>query len=135
MAPVYVGDVAEAIARCVARHDLSSRQTFELYGPETLALVDIVRAIRDTRRRRRLVLPMPDALGRVQAAVAQFVPGKPFTPDNFLSLRTDSVGKVDGLARLGIAPQAFSAWLPRLLGPSVRQSRLDEARSRRGPRA
>jgi uncharacterized protein YbjT (DUF2867 family) len=131
--PVYVGDVVEAIARCVANPALSLLQTFELYGPEVWRLVDLVRATRDTRGRRRAILPMPDALGRLQAAVAQFAPGKPFTPDNFLTLRTDSVGTVDGLARLGIVPQSLSAWLPRLLGPPARQRRLDEARSRRRP--
>jgi uncharacterized protein YbjT (DUF2867 family) len=131
--PVYVGDVVEAIARCVTNPTVSLLQTFELYGPEVWRLVDLVRAIRDSRRRRRAILPMPDTLGRLQAAVAQFAPGKPFTPDNFLTLRTDSVGTVDGLARLGIVPQSLSAWLPRLLGPPVRQRRLDEARSRRRP--
>ncbi|MET0506111.1 MAG: complex I NDUFA9 subunit family protein [Luteibacter sp.] len=133
MAPVYVGDVAEAIARCVNDPASSVLRTFELYGRETWTLLDIVRAIRDTRGRRRVVLPMPDSLGRLQAQFAQFVPGKPFTPDNFLSLRTDSVGKVDGLAQLGIAPQSFTAWLPRLLGQPVRQRRLDEARTKRRP--
>ncbi|MDR6643742.1 NADH dehydrogenase [Luteibacter sp. 1214] len=133
MAPVYVGDVAEAIARSVANPAIGALRTFELYGPETLTLIDIVRAIRDARGRRRVVIPMPDSLGRLQAEFAQFVPGKPFTPDNFLSLRTDSVGKVDGLAQLGIAPQSFSAWLPRLLGQPVRQRRLDEARTKRRP--
>jgi len=133
MAPVHVADVAEAIARAVNQPAVSVLRTFELYGPETLSLIDIVRAIRDTRGRRRAILGMPDSLGRLQAQFAQFVPGKPFTPDNFLSLRTDSVGKVDGLAQLGISPQSFSAWLPRLLGQSVRQRRLDESRSRIRP--
>ena len=131
--PVYVGDVVEAIARCVADPSISVRQTFELYGPEVWRLLDLVRAIRDARGRRRAVIPMPDALGRLQAAVAQFAPGKPFTPDNFATLRTDSVGTVDGLARLGIVPQSLSAWLPRLLSQPVRQRRLDEARGRRRP--
>lgn len=133
MAPVYVGDVAEAMARSVANPAISAVRTFELYGPETWTLIDIVRAIRDARGRRRIVIPMPDSLGRLQAEFAQFVPGKPFTPDNFLSLRTDSVGKVDGLAQLGIAPQSFAAWLPRLLGQPIRQRRLDEARTKRRP--
>jgi NADH dehydrogenase len=133
MAPVYVGDVAEAIARCVNDPAASVLRTFELYGPETWTLIDIVRAIRDARGRQRVILPMPDSLGRLQAQFAQFVPGKPFTPDNFLSLRTDSVGKVDGLAQLGISPQSFAAWLPRLLGQPVRQRRLDEARTKRRP--
>ncbi|MET0934999.1 MAG: complex I NDUFA9 subunit family protein [Luteibacter sp.] len=131
IAPVYIGDVVEAIARSVANPAISVLRTFELYGRETWTLIDIVRAIRDARGRRRLVLPMPDSLGRLQAQFAQFVPGKPFTPDNFRTLRTDSVGTVDGLAQLGITPQSFSAWLPRLLGQPVRQRRLDEARGKR----
>jgi NADH dehydrogenase len=133
MAPVYVGDVVEAIARAVADPSVSLLRTFELYGRETWRLVDIVRAIAAARGRRRMVVPMPDSLGRLQAQFAQFVPGKPFTPDNFRSLRTDSVGTVDGLAQLAITPQSFSAWLPRLLGQPERQRRLDEARTKRRP--
>lgn len=131
MAPIYVGDVVEAIARAVADPAISVLHTFELYGREVWTLLDLVRAIRDARGRHRVVLPLPDALGLVQAHVARFAPGKPFTPDNFRTLLIDSVGKRDGLAELGIAPQALSAWLPRLLGPSVRQRRLDEARRKR----
>lgn len=130
MAPVYVGDVAEAIARAV-NDPATLLQTYELFGPETWTLVDIVRAIRDARGRHRAVLPLPDAIGRMQAYVAQFAPGKPFTPDNFRSLLTDSVGQTDGLAQLGIHPQRLSDWLPRLLGQPIRQRRLDEARGRR----
>ncbi|HWU75129.1 MAG TPA: complex I NDUFA9 subunit family protein, partial [Rhodanobacter sp.] len=51
-----------------------------------------------------------------------------FSLDNFRSLRTDSVGKVDGYAALGIVPQPFTPWLPTLLHGPVRQRRLDGAR-------
>jgi hypothetical protein len=61
--------------------------------------------------------------------VAGMLPGKPFSPDNFLSLRTDSVGKVDGYAALDITPQSFSAWLPRLIHGLPKQQRLDAARN------
>jgi uncharacterized protein YbjT (DUF2867 family) len=131
MAPVYVGDVAEAIARCVANPTISVDRTFELYGPQTLTLVEIVRQIRDVAGLRRGVMPLPDALGKLQAQVAEMLPGKPFSMDNFRSLRTDSVGKNDGLATLGIRPQLFSAWLPLILNKGIRQRRLDEARSMR----
>ncbi|MDF4003728.1 complex I NDUFA9 subunit family protein [Luteibacter sp. PPL552] len=131
MAPVYVGDVVEAMARAVADPARSVLHTFELYGRETWTLLNLVRAIRDARGRHRVVLPMPDGLGRVQAQVAQFVPGKPFTPDNFRTLMIDSVGSTDGLAELGIEPQALSAWLPRLLGQPIRQRRLDASRQKR----
>jgi uncharacterized protein YbjT (DUF2867 family) len=129
MAPTYAGDVAEAIARCMADDKLSARRSFELYGPQVLTLGEIVRAIRDTASLRTVILPLPDSLGRLQAQMAGLLPGKPFTPDNFLSLRTDSVGKADGYAALGIVPQPFTPWLPRLIRGLPRQHRLDTARN------
>jgi NADH dehydrogenase len=131
MAPVYVGDVAEAYARCVGDSGQSAQRTFELYGREVLSLLDIVTKIRDTAGLRSRILPLPDSLGRLQAQFAQLLPGKPFSMDNFRSLRTDSVGKTDGLAALGIQPQSFTAWLPTLLNKPARQRRLDNARGMR----
>lgn len=131
LAPTYAGDVAEAIARCVADDASSIDRTFELYGPEVLTLGDIVRAIRDTLGVRTPVIPLPDALGRIQARAAELLPGKPFSYDNFLSLRTDSVGKQDGYAALDIRPQPFTPWLPVLLQGSRRQERLDRYRGMR----
>lgn len=129
-APVYVGDVAEAFAR--ALDDATSiGQSYELYGPQTLTLADIVRYTARHLGLRRLVLPLPDALARIQAAVCDFVPGKPFSTDNYLSLEIDSVGGIDGLHRLGIAPTAIDAIVPEQLGLHVRQRRYDSYRSTR----
>ncbi|MDE2308968.1 MAG: complex I NDUFA9 subunit family protein [Xanthomonadaceae bacterium] len=131
MAPTFVGDVAEAIARCVGSDELGLRRSFELYGPEEFSLGEIVRRIRDTAGLRTPIVPLPDGLGRLQARVAGLLPGKPFSLDNFRSLGTDSVGTTDGYAALGIVPQPFSAWLPRLLGGSPQRRRLDAARAAR----
>lgn len=130
MAPTFAGDVAEAIARCVRQDALSLDRSFELYGPEILTLGEIVRKIRDAAGLRTRIVDLPDSLGRVQAQLAEYLPGKPFSRDNFLSLRTDSVGKHNGYATLGITPQALTPWLPTLLHGSPRQRRLDEARTR-----
>ena len=131
LAPTWVGDVAEAIARCVNTPALGRQRNFELYGPEVLTLGEIVRKIRAASGRRTPIIELPDSLGRLQAQFAELLPGKPFSLDNFRSLRTDSVGKVDGYAALGIVPQPFSPWLPRLLDESPRQRRLAAARSLR----
>jgi uncharacterized protein YbjT (DUF2867 family) len=131
LAPTYVGDVAEAIARCVDSERGQQRRSFELYGPEVLSLGEIVRKIRDAAGLRTPILALPDSLGRLQAQFAELLPGKPFSLDNFRSLRTDSVGKVDGYAALGIVPQPFSPWLPVLLNEPARQRRLTQARSLR----
>jgi NADH dehydrogenase len=131
MAPTWVGDVAEAITRCVDSDKLGQRRCFELYGPEVLTLGEIVRAIRDSAGLRTPIIPLHDSLGQLQAQVAGLLPGTPFSLDNFRSLRTDSVGKTDGYAALGIVPQPFTPWLPRLLGGSPLQRRLDKARAAR----
>jgi NADH dehydrogenase len=131
MAPTFVGDVAEAIARCVGSDKLGQRRSFELYGPEVLTLGEIVRKIRAAAGVRTPIIALPDSLGQLQAQFAELLPGKPFSLDNFRSLRTDSVGKVDGYAALGIVPQPFSPWLPVLLNEPPRQRRLTAARSLR----
>ena len=129
MAPTWAGDVAEAMARCIGDDKLGIDRSFELYGPDVLTLGEIVHMIRDTMGVRTPIVALPDGLGRLQAQVAQMLPGKPFSLDNFRSLRTDSVGKVDGYAALGITPQPLAAWLPVLLNIPARQRRLDVARS------
>jgi uncharacterized protein YbjT (DUF2867 family) len=128
IAPVYVGDVVQAIARCVDDR-ATCGHVYELYGPEVYTLVQIVRSIRDTAHLRRLVLPLPDALGWLQARMFDFVPGRPFSSDNFKSLKLDSVGTRDGLAELGIMPRRFDVLLPELLARPPRERRMDEARA------
>ncbi|KGI78785.1 complex I NDUFA9 subunit family protein [Oleiagrimonas soli] len=128
MAPIFAGDVSEAIARCVADGTASSRRTFELYGPQTYTLAQIVRMIRDAAGLRRAVLGLPDLLGRLQARMLGLLPGKPFTLDNFKSLRTASVGKRDGLQELGIVAHRFDALLPILVADAGRQRQLDHMR-------
>lgn len=129
IAPTWVGDVVEAMARCIGDDTLGVDRSFELYGPDVLTLGEIVRLIRATLELRTPIIPLPDSLGRLQAQVAQLLPGKPFSLDNFRSLRTDSVGKVDGYAALGITPQPLAAWLPVLLHEPARQRRLSLART------
>jgi uncharacterized protein YbjT (DUF2867 family) len=129
-APVYLGDVTEAFMRALV-DAATSRQTYELYGPEVLTLAQLVRMTATQLGLHRLVLPLPDALGRLQATAMDFVPGKPFSTDNYRSLLTDSVGGIDGLHRLGIEPTRIAAILPDILGHGEdRQARLDRYRAR-----
>lgn len=128
IAPCHVDDLVEAITRCVATPALGRRQSFELYGPEVLSFGDMIRAIGRAAGVRTPILPLPDGLGRLEAQLAELLPGKPFTLDEFRSLRTDAVGKQDGFAALGIVPQPFTPWLPRLVNDPPRQPRLDRTR-------
>jgi NADH dehydrogenase len=114
-APVYVGDVAEAFVACLDRRDVVGR-SFELCGPDTMTLGDIVRLTARLLGLKRLVIPLPKSVARVQAAVMDFVPGKPFSTDNFLSATLDSVCSRDGLADLGIRRTSMQSILPSYIG-------------------
>lgn len=129
MAPVYVGDVVEAMVRALD-DPAAIGHVYELYGPQVFTLREIVKMTARQMGLRRLVVPLPDVLGRAQAFVFDFVPGKPFSSDNYRSLQSDSVGGVDGLHRLGIAATPVGDLLPEILGGADdRQARLDRYRA------
>lgn len=113
-APVYVGDVADAFVACLERRDVAGR-TFELCGPDVMTLGDIVRMTASFLGLKRFVLPLPRSVARVQAAVMDYVPGKPFSTDNFLSATLDSTCTSDGLAALGLTRSSMRSVLPRYL--------------------
>jgi uncharacterized protein YbjT (DUF2867 family) len=113
-APVWIGDVVATLVRALADGSTAG-ECYELCGPETLTLREIVCRVRDQLGLARVVIGLPDWAARLQAAVCDFVPGKPFSTDNYKSLTVDSVCSVNGFARLGIQPQPFSAILPKYL--------------------
>lgn len=130
-APVCIDDVVSAISRTLAGRR-SIGEVYELYGPDVFTLAQLVRLTATQLGLHRLVLPLPDALGRLQALACDLIPGKPFSSDNFRSLQTDSVGGIDGLHRLGIVPVRVCDRLPDILGHGQdRQSRLARYRERR----
>jgi uncharacterized protein YbjT (DUF2867 family) len=133
--PVWVMDVCEAIARSLDRKDALGA-TFELGGPEIVTLADVVRYTASLLKLSTRVLPLPDFVGALQGFVLDFLPAglKPFSGDNFRSLKLDSVvtGN-DGLKQLGIQPMPFRAVVPAYLGVGERQGRLDRYRRHNPP--
>ena len=113
-APVWIGDVVASIQRSLADNGTAG-EIYELCGPDRMTLREIVTLVRDRLGLARAVIGIPDIAARLQAAVCDFVPGKPFSTENYKSLLVDSVCKVNGLARLGIRPQPLEAILPSYL--------------------
>jgi len=97
MAPVYVGDVCDAMINSITDPG-SVNETIELCGPEDFTLRELVQYTADTAGISSRIIGLPDWAARLQARVMEFVPGKPFTRDNYLSLQTDSIC-TDGCAR------------------------------------
>ena len=113
-APVWVGDVVQAFE--LALHGgPTSRQSYDLCGPEVITLGDLVRYTGELAGTGAHVLALPDFLGRAQARIMDFVPGKPFSSDNYRSLTVDNVCRDNGFVRLGITPAALRSIAPTYL--------------------
>ncbi len=127
-APVYVEDVVDAFARALT-DPATCGQTYQLCGPDIFTLSEIVSYVRQQLRLRRLVLPLPDSLGRLQALTADYLlPGKPFSMDNFRSLTVGSVCTEDGFAPLGITPRAMKTIVPQYLTPRGHKDTMSRLR-------
>lgn len=112
--PVWIGDVVEAFARAL-EDPACVHQAYPLVGPEVLTLAEIIRLTARARGRHRAVLALPEALGKLQADIGEWLPGKPISRDNWRSLQLDSVSGEDGLARLGIEATPVTERLPEIL--------------------
>jgi len=129
--PVLVDDVIEALLRCL-HGGASSRQTYQLGGPQVYSLREIVGLVAKLTGRRRWIVGLPDALARLQALAMDFWPGRPFSSDNYRSLTIDSVCTEDGFSRLGIKPQSMLASARQYLGALEDNARLSHNRASAG---
>jgi len=118
--PVFVGDVAEAIARA-AEGAARAGTTYELGGPQVRTFKELMEFVLETIERRRLLIPIPFGLAKFQAAFLQFLPKPLLTPDQVELLKTDNVVSEAALAEgrtlreLGIEPVAMAAIVPSYL--------------------
>jgi NADH dehydrogenase len=114
--PVYVGDVADAVMAGLDRQDARGA-TYELGGPHVWTFRELLAwTVAETGRHRRLI-DIPLAVARLQAMVAERLPGKPFTSDQLRLLQRDNVvapGMPD-LQALGIVPASVQAIVPQYL--------------------
>jgi NADH dehydrogenase len=120
MQPVFAGNVAEAIARAVDG-DVRPGLAYELGGPEVRTFKELMQFVLDTAQRRRLLVPVPFALMKLQATVLQFLPKPPITPDQVELLKRDNVVSDDAkrdrrtLEGIGIVPESIDAIVPTYL--------------------
>lgn len=132
--PVAVTDVAEAFKATLDDPESFSR-TYELAGPRVYTLADLVHIAGVYRRggngKPRPIIPLPDALGRLQAAFLEFAPGPTLmSRDNFDSMQTDNVagGGYPGLVDLDIVPTPLEQEASVYLAGKSRRSHLDHLR-------
>ena len=118
--PVYVGDVAAAIAKAVDG-GCKPGTVYELGGPEVKSFKECLELMLEVTRRKRLLLPLPFGAAEMQAWVLQLLPKPLLTVDQVKMLRVDNVvsaaAEAEGrtLAGLGINPSSLAAILPSYL--------------------
>jgi len=129
--PVFVDDVIDAMLRCL-HGGAASRQTYELGGPQIYSLREIVALVAKITGRRRWIIGLPDLAARLQGWLFNFVPGRPFSSDNYKSLTVDSVCAEDGFARLKLKPHSVAASARQYLGAFEDNARLSHDRATTG---
>ncbi len=122
-APVYVGDVSKAIVDSISDPE-SIGKSINLCGPDIYTLQEIVEYTAAVLEIKRKIVPLPNAIAKVQAFMMELVPGKPFSRDNYKSLQIDSICE-DCDAKQATSVQKI---VPTYLGKMNRQSRLQHYR-------
>jgi len=114
--PVYVEDVVRAFVEALDNHKTFG-QRYDLCGPRVYTLREIVEYVAKLIDKRVCIVGLNDTLSYLQAAVMEFVPGKPFSLDNYRSLQLDSVCDKGFPAVFGITPESLEQIAPTYLTP------------------
>jgi len=111
--PVFVGDVAEALARVLADPGTGGK-VFELGGPRVYTYRELLELVLRKVRRKRLLVPVPFAVWEATAAALSVLPSPPLTADMVTLMKRDNVVGAGalGLKDLGISPVAVEKVLP-----------------------
>jgi len=130
MQPVYISDVANVVSSCLT-DSATFGQTYELCGPTTYTLRELVEYVGKLTGRRCCVVNLPGALAYLQASILGLLPSPPMSRDNLRMMQVDSV--TDGRCNYpGWQPKALEAVAPSYLSPVKLKLRLDGYRCRAG---
>jgi len=117
--PVYVEDVAEAIAHMLANSATAGR-TYELAGPDVYTMRELTEIVLRITGRQRLLAPVPFAVAEIQARLFELLPNPPLTTGQVELLKTDNVASASlpGLRELSIKPKTVEEIIPTYLRPA-----------------
>lgn len=131
--PVYVGDVAQAIAKAVSKG--SSSKTYELGGPRTYTFKELMQFMLETIDRKRFLVPVPWAVANMMGALGEISGMAPFvkpflTRDQVKNLKVDNVVADDalGFEDLDIRLETIEAIVPTYLARFRKYGQFHEKR-------
>ena len=74
--PILVNDVADAIVQAIEVKD-NEGKIYEIGGPKVISFGDMVKSILKTINKKRLVLPMPMPIAKIQSTITDLLPFPP----------------------------------------------------------
>ena len=113
--PVFVEDLAKAIARAAVDPGPHGGKTYEIGGPQVLTMREFTMAILKAAGRDPGLVDVPNPVASVISWLG-FLPGAPLTRDQWLMLQRDNVAEGPGLEAFRIRPTPFGAVAPEWLG-------------------
>jgi uncharacterized protein YbjT (DUF2867 family) len=132
--PVWVQDVAAAIAQALARGAAAAR-SYDCAGPKVYTLEQLVRLAGRWSGHPRPVIALPDGLARLQAGLMEWLPGTPLmSRDSLDSMKVPNVANeaLPGLDALGVRRTGLEAVVPDYLGGIAGPARLEGWRRQAG---
>jgi len=124
--PVFVSDVARAIAEAAVHPETYGGKTYDIGGPDVLSMSGLVSEIARMIGREPNLVEVPDVVARAMARFGGWAPGAPITWDQWLMLQADNVAGAGskGLAAFGISPTPLAAVAPEWLVQYRRHGRF-----------
>ena len=115
--PVYVRDLAKAIAKAALEPQVHAAKSYEIGGPQVMTMREINQAIVDASGSQTTLVDMPDSVASLLSKFG-WLPGSPLTRDQWLMLQRDNVPAAgsSGLEAFGIEPTPLAAVAPEWLG-------------------
>ena len=115
--PVFVRDLAQAIAAAALDPARHGGKTYELAGPDAMTMRDLNAEIATLADQSPALIDVPEVIAGAMARLG-FLPGAPLSRDQWLMLQHDNVpsGDLPGFKAFGIVPTPMSAAAPEWLG-------------------
>lgn len=111
--PVYVGDVVDAFLAAL-EDPKSLGNTYELTGPDTFTFDEIMTVVQEYTKRKKILLHLPYAVGKLMGRVLECLPTPPLTRDQVILLEKDNIKDKNskGFKELGLVPTPLRAIVP-----------------------
>ncbi|MBK6801931.1 SDR family NAD(P)-dependent oxidoreductase [Novosphingobium sp.] len=115
--PVFVDDVALAIANALADPAAHGGKTFEIAGPQRLTMAQLNRMIAAGAHRSPLFLDLPDSASGLFVALTGWLPGAPISGQQWKLLKAGNAASdnLPGLKELGVSARPLGLFLDRWL--------------------